>query len=50
MARKVARIEGLPRRQSPPARGAIAAGVEVGLRPENKGKMIVIIVPSIAER
>jgi len=48
MARKVARIEGLPAGISSGA--AIAAGVEVGLRPENKGKMIVIIVPSIAER
>ncbi|NBB83590.1 MAG: cysteine synthase A [Alphaproteobacteria bacterium] len=48
VARKVARIEGLPAGISSGA--AIAAGIELGKRPEMKGKMIVIIVPSIAER
>jgi cysteine synthase len=48
MAREVARVEGIPAGISSGA--AIAAGVEIGLRPDSAGKNIVIIVPSFAER
>jgi cysteine synthase A len=48
MARQVARLEGIPAGISSGA--AIAAGIEIGLRPESEGKNIVIIVPSFAER
>ncbi|MDP6066536.1 MAG: cysteine synthase A [Alphaproteobacteria bacterium] len=47
-ARRVARLEGLPVGISSGA--ALAAALEVGVRPEMAGRMLVVIVPSFAER
>ncbi len=47
-ARDVARLDGLPVGISSGA--AIAAGLEIGGRPEMAGKTIVVILPSFAER
>jgi cysteine synthase A len=48
MSRKAARLEGLPAGISSGA--ALAAALEVGQRPGMEGKMIVVVLPSFAER
>jgi cysteine synthase len=47
-AREVARLDGLPVGISSGA--ALAAGLEVGRRPEMAGKTVVVVLPSFAER
>jgi cysteine synthase A len=47
-ARHLARTEGIPVGISSGA--AVAAALEIGARPEAKGKTIVVIIPSFAER
>jgi cysteine synthase A len=48
LARKIARLEGVAVGISSGA--ALGAAVEVGRRPENAGKRMVVIIPSFAER
>ncbi len=48
LAREAAKLEGLPGGISTGA--ALSAALRVGARPENRGKRIVVIVPSFAER
>ncbi len=48
LAREMARLEGVPGGISSGA--ALSAALRVGARAENKGKRIVVIIPSFAER
>lgn len=48
MAQRVARTEGIPVGISSGA--ALAAGIQVARNPDNKGKMVIVIIPSFAER
>ncbi len=48
VAREVARVEGIPVGIS--SGGAVAAALEVGGRPGMEGKVVVVIIPSFAER
>ena len=48
MARKVARVEGMPVGIS--ASAALAAAVAIGRRPQLQGRVIVVILPDFAER
>ena len=48
LARKIAKTEGIPVGISSGA--ALGAAIEVGRRPENKDRKLVVIIPSFAER
>jgi cysteine synthase A len=48
VAREIAKLEGLPVGIS--AGAALAAGIEIGSRPEMAGKSIVVVLPDFAER